>query len=528
MVRFPPAPARVTPSAERCDTAEDDDCDGEANEDDCACAADDVFSCYEGAPQTEGVGICVAGVQQCGPGGMPVGPCLGQTLPVSEECGVALDEDCNGAVNEWCPDVARSWGGSGSQRIVGVDERNGRAALAISNSGTLDFEVITLTSAGPTDFVVAMVDASDATPLWATGTMATGEQFAEAVAIDAAGDVYAAGSFENMITLDVTYMATGWDGFVVKLDGNTGAMLWSYVIAGADNIFARDITIDPVDDEVVVSGRFEGNAFFDNTNVTPVSSSGDDDAFVLKLNAAGSFVWVTTFGGAGYEEAASVATDASSNIYAAGRMNRIVFPGSDVAAIDGPDPYVVMLDDGGAHVWTSIYAGAGLVDHVQVAVDASGVFLAGELDETIDLGAGVLVAAGQEDIFVGKMDPNGAPLWGRIYGDALSQELGGISVGPNGNVALVGSFRGAIVFDDKLAAAAGDDDLYVLALASDGSELFARRFGDGDDQDFRDVTHAPNGDIIGVGDCRGDLQIDAGVTLSTGGSDDACILRLAP
>jgi Putative metal-binding motif len=65
-----------------------------------ACAKDNQKqACYLGAPGTEGVGVCKAGVQMCKDSGAGWGPCLGQVLPAPELCANNLDENCDGTVD---------------------------------------------------------------------------------------------------------------------------------------------------------------------------------------------------------------------------------------------------------------------------------------------------------------------------------------------------------------------------------------------------------------------------------------------
>src|SRR5262249_4786340 len=53
--------------------------------------------CYSGPPGTEGVGQCAAGTQTCNADGMAYGACMGEVLPATEMCDVAMqDEDCDG------------------------------------------------------------------------------------------------------------------------------------------------------------------------------------------------------------------------------------------------------------------------------------------------------------------------------------------------------------------------------------------------------------------------------------------------
>lgn len=92
----------VIPVPENCDTLQDDDCDGEVNEADagCGCTPGEIADCYTGPPDTEGVGICVAGSHTCNAEGTAFGPCEGEVLPGTETCVTPEDEDCDGLANE--------------------------------------------------------------------------------------------------------------------------------------------------------------------------------------------------------------------------------------------------------------------------------------------------------------------------------------------------------------------------------------------------------------------------------------------
>ena len=83
----------VQPQTETCSNGLDDDCDGEADEDDCACRDGDVKVCGSS------VGECKPGRQTCSNGTW--GNCAGRTLPRGEICN-GLDDDCDAEVDEDC------------------------------------------------------------------------------------------------------------------------------------------------------------------------------------------------------------------------------------------------------------------------------------------------------------------------------------------------------------------------------------------------------------------------------------------
>ena len=98
------------PRPETCN-GEDDDCDGATDED-----ADRV--CYDGPPDTAGVGQCRRGVQTCDPA-TGLGPCEGTVRPTDEICGPVgqeTDENCDGAVDEGCACA------DGDERACGLDQ----------------------------------------------------------------------------------------------------------------------------------------------------------------------------------------------------------------------------------------------------------------------------------------------------------------------------------------------------------------------------------------------------------------------
>jgi len=86
---------QVLPGREACN-GEDEDCNGVA--DNGPDGRPLLRSCFDGADELRGVGLCRAGTQICTGGGWPEA-CEGQVLPVAEECN-GDDDDCDGQADE--------------------------------------------------------------------------------------------------------------------------------------------------------------------------------------------------------------------------------------------------------------------------------------------------------------------------------------------------------------------------------------------------------------------------------------------
>jgi hypothetical protein len=83
-----------------CNGEQSDGCEhNEALDGACTCTPGDQQPCYTGPPGSEGVGICKGGARTCSPSGTGWGLCVGQTLPVMEQCNNGIDEDCDGVVD---------------------------------------------------------------------------------------------------------------------------------------------------------------------------------------------------------------------------------------------------------------------------------------------------------------------------------------------------------------------------------------------------------------------------------------------
>ncbi len=81
--------------------------------------------------------------------------------------------------------------------------------------------------------------------------------------------------------------------------------------AATDTIQVKSLKVDGAGN-VYVAGTFTGTAGIGPFNMT---SAGDSDAFVTKLNANGSFLWANRYGDASKDTGVGVDVDAAGNVY---------------------------------------------------------------------------------------------------------------------------------------------------------------------------------------------------------------------
>jgi uncharacterized protein (TIGR03437 family) len=152
-----------------------------------------------------------------------------------------------------------------------------------------------------------------------------------AIALDAAGNIYAAGNtylaaFPVTAGAVASKLGSGNAGaFVVKLDPTGAKGLYSAVLGGSGDTTPYAITVDAQGNAVV--GGTTAAANFPVANAFQGILQGTSDGFVAKLNAVGSQLVFSTFlGGTATDAVRGLALDASGKIYVAGWSYSTDFP----------------------------------------------------------------------------------------------------------------------------------------------------------------------------------------------------------
>jgi len=220
-----------------------------------------------------------------------------------------------------------------------------------------------------------------------------------------------------------------WDAVVLKLDPDFN-YLWSARVGGSGFDHARSIRTD-AQNNVYLFGSMGGNGDYDPgpDTFTLTKGSGTDDAFILKLNPDGQFIWARQLR----------CLQANGKVY----------------------PIGLAVDAAGNSYTTGYYL---------TRVD-------------LDPGPAVLMkqAEGANDIFVVKLDPDGNLVYGHSLGDALETGTG-IATDKEGNAYLTGYFTSILDVDpgpDTILCAPefGSYDGFVLKYGPAGNYEWVRRFG---------------------------------------------------
>lgn len=498
------------------------------------CSPGETRSCYSGPLGTENKGICKAGVETCAPDGMSWGACAGEVLPQSENCATPEDEDCDGKAPPCTGDLlwAKSFGDVGSQvanRLA--TDAEGNVILVGSFVNQLNFGGGALqdVAASPALFI-AKLDANGG-HLWSKTSGAAGGQngqYGDGLTVDDAGNIYIIGSFDGAIDLGggALQSAGGWDVFVAKLDPN-GGHLWSKRFGDGGDQAGHGVAIDNTGN-VLLTGNFGG--MIDLGGGALQGAGAGQDLFVAKLDSNGAHLWSKKFGDEDNQLGFSIGTDASNNVLVAGSFaGTLDMGGGELQSAGGLyDVFLAKLDPNGAHLWSHRFGDPNPQDLALkgLSVDATGdVLLFGSFTGTIDMGGGEMQSA-LTDIFLAKFNGDGAHLWSKRFGDGGVQKSYSVGVDDARNVLLTGFFDGEVNFGGGPLASLGDD-IYLAKFSTEGAHLWSKRFGSVDVDVGADVASDNEGNVFVTGIFASTLDFGDGPLQSAGGKD-IFIAKLAP
>lgn len=347
---------------------------------------------------------------------------------------------------------------------------------------------------GYADVFVAELNAAGSALLYATYLGGTYDDEGDGIAVDASGDAYVTGwtasaNFPTTAGAYQTIFGGGFDdGFVAKLNATGSALLYSTYLGGNSHDEGHAVALDTAGDAYVTGLSYSPN-FPTTAGSLRTTLSGLDDAFVSKLNAAGSaLVYSTYLGGMWHDDGRGIVVDASGDVYVAGFSDSINFPTTAGAFQTKPgggyDAFVSKLNSTASALMYSTYVGGANNDFgYGIAVDASGnAYLTGDsysanfpttrgAFQTTISGSGT----GHDDAFVSKLNAAGSALLYSTYLGGSANDVGyGIAVDGSGHALVTGATTS---FDFPTTANAfqttpgGHDDAFFSKLNPAGAAL---------------------------------------------------------
>ena len=331
-------------------------------------------------------------------------------------------------------------------------------------------------------------------------------------------------------------------------------LVYSSFLGGTVEDRAYAVAVD-ASNNVYLTGKTTSNLFPGAAGkYQPGNTGGASDAFVTKVNAAGTTVlWSTYYGGAGDDIGKGIGVDGNGKVYITGSTTGSL-PGETLLGTGGgpTDAFVAAFNaTGTALVYARRFGGASAESGNGIAVDAAGnAYLTGQTTSMAaasfpytfnsgplyTLGAAQTTGGGAEDAFVMKFNAAGTLVYGTYLGGTNLDHGNAIAVDGGGNAYITGQCEDAFVsttlyptvFKNTIT---GPTDAFIAKLDPTGATFLYKTYvggGGGDEASGIALDSANSVYITGwtnSGDFPGVSFVTVGQTTLIG-NPDAFIFKL--
>lgn len=381
-------------------------------------------------------------------------------------------------------------GGLSYSTYLGGGSSDQCSAIAVDGAGNAYVTGLTLSTNFPTtknaqqDILGGWSDAfvtklnADGGLSYSTYLGGAGQDEGAGIAIDSAGNVYAAGSTVSInfpTTKNVQQERSGgyFDAFVTKLNVD-GRVSYSTYIGSSVYDRALGIAVDAVGN-AYVCGSTNGTDFPTTINAQQATSTGGTKAFVMKLNVNGRLSYSTYLGGTTSDLASGIAIDSAENIYVTGYTRSTNFPMKNAqqdTARGNTDGFVTKLNANGKLSYSTYLGGRELDQCNGIAVDGAGNTYVIGYTQSMDFpmrNALQDTARGDNEVFVTKLSVNGRVSYSTYLGGKGEEQGNAIVVDALGNVWATGFTKSTdfpITQSAQQGTFAGVIDVFVAKYAS--------------------------------------------------------------
>ena len=326
----------------------------------------------------------------------------------------------------------------------------------------------------------ASVSQNPAAPALAYSTYLGGRNTDRALAItvDDAGNAYIAGSTSSTNFPQAAPGNTpGPRGFITKLSPNGSQIIYTAIIRG---VTPWGIAVDS-SGAVYVTGQAE-EGFVTTANALQPAQGGRADAFILKLNPAGSaVVYATYLGGDAEDLGKQVAVDASGNACITGYTFSTNFPTHQPwqsANRGASEAFIAKINPAGSALVFSTYLGGEGFDYGSgLALQPNGtIYVVGRTDSSDFPTANAFSASrtGPGDAFVAMLNNSGQVVTSTYLGGTGLEFATGVAADPQGNVYILGATSSTnfpTIAAWQPAFGGGSLDMFLAKLAPDLKQI---------------------------------------------------------
>ncbi len=298
------------------------------------------------------------------------------------------------------------------------------------------------------------------------------------IATNNIGETNVIGTFINQTIIGAdTLTSSGIQATYIAKYNSQGNELWAKKITGTIRIHGNALSIDK-QNNVYVTGMFEGNATFETTTLT--SSTGFmQDIYLAKYDSSGALIWVRQYSGSAFGNSLSIKNDTQSNIYLTGTYYGTRIFGNDTLTASGVyDMFLIKINSFGNVMWAKTFGGNTKPNPYDITLDGNlNIYTIGHFGDAFNGAITQFIVFGNDtlstlqskasDLFFVKFNNQGDVLFAKKMGGDYQNDRGlGIDFDGQNHLYLTGGFEGQALFgSNSVSASPPTQNNYSLFLA---------------------------------------------------------------
>lgn len=244
------------------------------------------------------------------------------------------------------------------------------------------------------------------------------------------------------------------------------------LMAQPDTVWTRTYGYAESDGAASICKAHDGGYVF--LGYTNSYGDGNLNMYLVKTDSDGNQIWNRLFGGPNFEYGYSVIASSDGGYVLTG------YTASEGAG--SKDVYLVKTDSLGNIIWEHTYGGEGLDVGKSVCQTDDGHYLIAGYTESF--------GAGDDDIYLIKVDSEGQEIWSNTYGNTATELGWSVIQSRDGNY-IVGGSTGSLT---------ANRDVYLLKTDTDGNTMWTNSFHLNNYDAGNSLCENENGELYIVGD----------------------------
>lgn len=288
--------------------------------------------------------------------------------------------------------------------------------------------------------------------------------------------------------------------------GQVPSIQWQKSFGGSNNETAKSIVQTP-------DGGYITAGFSKSSDGDATMNQGDNDFWVVKMDALGTFQWQKSLGGSGDDQANSICTTSDGGYVVAGFTNS---SNGDITLNKGSSDYwIVKLNALGNIVWQKTYGGQApdIATSVKQTTDGGYIVTGYSSSSNGDITGN----HGQNttDYWVVKLDSSGNLQWQKALGGTSNERAFEIQQTSDGGYIVSGDTYSSNS-GDVSSTAFGSRDFWIVKLGSTGNITWEKRFGGSGEDNAYSINQTSDSGYIVSGTTT---SINGNITFNNGQGD---------